>query len=452
MLLLSSCELLFNAYGKEDFSTSFVYFNDVFEYDLFIFENYELVSYPSNGIVSGARSFSNDILEFEFMNFDSNYPKFKLTNKSSESLSIIWDSCVFIDETGRSHKVFKSELRFVERDQPISPSVVIPSTHIIDYFVPVYAAQWEDNEWVVSDSIPKSSGKTIGLVFAINHRDSMDNYIFKFESYGRIVQRELTIPFAFVSKGSFIMGDRWNQSKYENSRPSHDVTLEYDFYIGKTEVTFDEYDSFCEVTGRTKPDDEGWGRGTRPVINVSWWDAIAYCNWLSEKNGVEAAYDELGNFLDKNGRITTDPSKVVGYRLPTEAEWEYAARGGNKSEGYRYSGSSNLEEVAWYMKNSYFMTHEVGLKKPNELGIYDMSGNVWEWCSDWECDYTHESQVNPYNHVPDKYSHRMMRGSTFADGASAFWDGSDSLLVDRGGLDSNTVWYFTGFRIARTVP
>jgi sulfatase modifying factor 1 len=109
------------------------------------------------------------------------------------------------------------------------------------------------------------------------------------------------------------------------------------------------------VTGKPYAEDE---KKKFPVINVSYNDAQEYCRWLSDKTGKH-------------------------YRLPTEAEWEYAARGGNKSRGYRYAGSDTIAKVAWYALNSGGTTHPVGLKQPNELGLYDMTGNVWEWCNDW---------------------------------------------------------------------
>ncbi|SSC12402.1 conserved exported protein of unknown function [Mesotoga infera] len=245
-----------------------------------------------------------------------------------------------------------------------------------------------------------------------------------------------------VEKGSFTMGDTWGDG-YSDEKPVHTVTFTYDFYIGKYEVTFEEYDIFCEATGRSKPSDNNWGRETRPVINVSWNDAVAYCNWLSEKEKLPKAYDSNGNLLDKDGRITTDPSKVVGYRLPTEAEWEYAARGGNKSRGYKFAGSDNVNDVAWYTSNSGSKTQEVGKKLPNELGIYDMSGNVWEWCSDWYVSYSSSAQTNSYN--SNNGSNRVYRSGSWVNIEAV------ARVAYRSFYTPTYTSHYLGFRICRTV-
>jgi len=251
-----------------------------------------------------------------------------------------------------------------------------------------------------------------------------------------------------VEKGSFTMGDTLGYG-YDWETPTHKVTLTYDFFMGKYEVTFNEYDAFCEATGRSEPKDEGWGRGIRPVINVSWWDAIAYCNWLSQKEGLPVAYrlegevDE-GQLLDSSGNLTTDITKVVGYRLPTEAEWEYVARGGNKSKSYKYSGSDNVNDVAWYASNSGGKTQEVGKKAPNELGLYGMSGNVWEFCSNWFGSYSSSAQTNPYNSTAGWL--RVPRGGGWNNDAAL------TRVACRGFIDPTLTYVNIGFRIARTVP
>jgi len=243
-----------------------------------------------------------------------------------------------------------------------------------------------------------------------------------------------------VEKGSFTMGDTWGDG-YSNEKPTHRVTFTYNFYMGKYEVTFDEYDAFCNATGLSKPKDENWGRGNRPVINVSWFDAIAYCNWLSDKENLPKAYDNNGNLLDKDGRVTTDPSKVVGYRLPTEAEWEYAARGGNKSKGYKYSGSNTVGDVAWYNSNSGSKTQEVGKKLPNELGIYDMSGSIWELCSDFYANYSSPEQTNPYS---SSGSRRVVRGGGWS------YNATFARVAYRYSYSPTYACSSLGFRIART--
>jgi len=245
------------------------------------------------------------------------------------------------------------------------------------------------------------------------------------------------------------MGEAWDDPEIEeesdDARPTHKVTFTYDFWLDKYETTFNEYDDFCEDTGRNKPSDEGWGRGTRPVINVSWWDAIAYCNWLSDREKFPRAYDREGNFLDRFGRITTDPSKVAGYRLPTEAEWEYAARGRGKGKDYRYSGSNDVNQVAWCANSveNYEKTQEVGKKAPNILGLYDMSGNVYEWCSGWWYKYTNSPKTNPYNGKNDS-SRIVCRGGSW------YTDEMYVRIPDRSCSDATSIDYEQGFRIART--
>ena len=266
----------------------------------------------------------------------------------------------------------------------------------------------------------------------------------------------------YVEGGSFVMGDTWGDGFY-NEKPTHRVELTYDFYVGKYPVTFEEYDRYCKETGATKPDDVGWGRGRRPVINVSWFDAIAYCDWLSDIEGLPRAYDNAGKLIDSRGSETIDTSEVKGYRLPTEAEWEYAARGGKKSRRNMYAGSNNPDEVAWYWQNSgdkhltgewdidriinknNCRTHQVGTKASNELGLYDMSGNVWEWCSDWYDSgyYAKSPTTNPYNYTPG--SDRVSRGGSWFD------DAAYARVANRVNFSPTFTSDSLGFRICRTV-
>jgi formylglycine-generating enzyme required for sulfatase activity len=193
----------------------------------------------------------------------------------------------------------------------------------------------------------------------------------------------------FVEVGTFVMGctddECWDDGKEE---PAHQVTLTNDYYIGKYEVTQKQWKA---VMG-TNP---SYFKGDNlPVENVSW--------------------DDIQRFIVKL-------NEMIGrnYRLPTEAEWEYAARGGNQNDEYKYSGSNNIDEVAWYGAysggNSSEITHPVGTKAPNKLGIYDMSGNVWEWCQDWYGDYTDAPQTNPQG--PAEGLNRVLRSGSWVSTA-----------------------------------
>jgi len=204
------------------------------------------------------------------------------------------------------------------------------------------------------------------------------------------------------------MGNIMSKGSIISDSPQHSVTLD-DYEIGKYEVTVKEYRLFCNLTGREMPVLEDSTADNHPITRITWYDAVEYCQWLSKETGAT-------------------------WRLPTEAEWEYAAKGGIKSENYLYSGSDYLDEVGAYNPSGImavedwengsissvtfllcdeppFMT--VGSKFPNELGIYDMSGNVREWCSDWyDSDYyKHSPEKNPQG--ADNGTEKVVRGGNW---------------------------------------
>lgn len=194
----------------------------------------------------------------------------------------------------------------------------------------------------------------------------------------------------------------------------------------------------------------GWGRGRRPVIGVSWFDAIAYCNWLSHQEGYPPAYNSQGRLLDHNGRPTTDITKVRGYRLPTESEWAYAAQGGHRMTFtgreklyFLFPGSNSISEVAWYKQNSGNKTQIVGQKKANQLGLYDMSGNVYEWCHDWYGRYTDRIKNDPIG--PTNGTERILRGGCYHN------DDAACRITYRNHTAPGDKYRNVGFRIARTI-
>ena len=195
--------------------------------------------------------------------------------------------------------------------------------------------------------------------------------------------KNLTANMVYVSGGTFTMGATSEQGSEadSNEKPTHSVTLS-SFYICKYEVT----QALWEAVMGSNP--SNWKGANLPVETVSW--------------------DDCQTFIRKVNALTGK-----NFRLPTEAEWEFAARGGNNSRGYKYAGSNNIETVAWYYGNSGSKTHAVGTKYPNELGIYDMSGNVWEWCQDWYDSYSSASQTNPTG--ASSGSHRVLRGGCWGD-------------------------------------
>jgi len=243
--------------------------------------------------------------------------------------------------------------------------------------------------------------------------------------------------FVFVQGGPYIMGSpasEYGRMEYEG--PQHQVTVS-SFYMSKFEVTQKEYQ---DVMGKVNFNKTG---EYLPVM-CNWNDAIEYCNKRSIKEGLTPCYRGSGD------NITCDWN-VNGYRLPTEAEWEYAAKGGNKDYIiYLYSGSNNPGAVAWYAihfkGDDCYVTgwpsgeRPVGQKAPNSLGIYDMSGNVSEWCWDWYGAYTNKAQTNP--HGPDFGEERINRGGGYGNS-------SRGIRSSRRGFDPPFSWVHHGFRVVR---
>lgn len=266
---------------------------------------------------------------------------------------------------------------------------------------------------------------------AFNDGDSINNENDKDKtSISPAEDKDLLKDMVLVEGGTFMMGSE--EGDYDEI-PVHKVELS-SFYIDKYEVTNEQFCEFLNAKGNQfeggaywlEIDDEDCniiqdksgkfkckpGLEKNPVIEISWYAASAYANWL-------------------------------GKRLPTEAEWEYAAKGGRKSKSYRFSGSNVAKEIAWYDANSDGQTFPVGTLKPNELGIYDMSGNVWEWVADWYSDdyYDNSPVKNPKG--PEKRDFRILRGGS--------WVSIDDQLrvTVRDYAYPHSTYYLNGFRCVK---
>ena len=185
--------------------------------------------------------------------------------------------------------------------------------------------------------------------------------------------------FVKVEGGTFLMGSPSSEQNRGDDERQHEVTVST-FYMQATEVTQAMYESIMGVNP------SAFKGPNRPVEKVTWNDVQEFIKKLNAKEG---------------GR----------YRLPTEAEWEYAARGGNRSKDFLYSGANDLNRVGWYDGNSGGQTHEVKGKQPNELGLYDLTGNVWEWCADWYGQYPYNGNINPKGPANGQY--RILRGGSW---------------------------------------
>lgn len=185
-----------------------------------------------------------------------------------------------------------------------------------------------------------------------------------------------------VPAGVFWMGSPVNKG-FDNEHPRHKVWLSA-YCLDRYPVTFDQYDRFCSATRRQKPDDGGLGRGKMPVMNISWYDAEAYCKW-------------------------------AGKRLPSEAEYEKAVRAGTGYDYFWGSDANQGGEYGWYLDNSLGKTHPVGSKKANPFGFYDIVGNLWEWCQDWYGDTYYADSPNKNPQGPASGQYKVLRGGSWTD-------------------------------------
>ena len=248
-----------------------------------------------------------------------------------------------------------------------------------------------------------------------------------------------------VQGGTFEMGDLYGEGS-GNARPVHTVTVS-SFYMGRHDVTFDEYDAFCAATGSVTLDDLGWGRGKMPVINVTWFEAVSYCNWLSAREGLNPCYAV-------NGTDVTCDFEASGYRLPTEAEWEYAARA--RGTKVRFGNGKEIADSAEMNFNAQVVTPfsvagsyrarstPVDAFRPNDLGLFDMAGNVWQWCWDWYDVAYYRKSAPSDPRGPASGAERVLRGGAWHNPADK------SRAMGRGYYNPNVRYADFGFRIVRS--
>ncbi|HOD55262.1 MAG TPA: formylglycine-generating enzyme family protein, partial [Candidatus Cloacimonadota bacterium] len=265
-----------------------------------------------------------------------------------------------------------------------------------------------------------------------------------------VVTASFTINMIIPENMAFVSGGTFSPNE-----GSYMVTLS-SYFIGKYEVTQAEWESVMtgNTNGISATPSYFSNHPTHPVECVSWYDILVYCNRRSILEGLTPCYAKDGDTNpDHWGFVPTQANtywnaitmnmSADGYRLPTEMEWEFAARGGNQSQNFTYSGSNTIEYVAWLYDNSSNMTQAVGSKAPNELGIFDMSGNVFEWCWDWIATYPSGSYTNPTTTISPYY--RTKRGGS--------WDVDESYCQVSNRCDGNIDDRYSnnGFRVVRRI-
>jgi len=293
-----------------------------------------------------------------------------------------------------------------------------------------------------SDFSDAASYPINGVTLSFSHNDAGSTYYYRVKTntgamdsgWSNVVEvtvstlwEEAGIEYVVIPGGTFRMGDIQGGGG-SDERPVHDVTLT-GFEMSATEITQWQYK---DVTGNNP----SYFRGTNlPVEQVSWYDAVKYCNRLSDAAGLDRCYDVSSWSCDYSKK---------GFRLPTEAEWEYACRAGTETKYYTGDRESDLAEAGWYSGNSGFKTHPVGgLKTSNAYGLYDMHGNEWEWCNDWYDSGYYLSSPSTDPTGPSTGSGRVLRGGSWS------YDASYCRSASRRRSHPTSASYSLGFRVVR---
>jgi len=323
----------------------------------------------------------------------------------------------------------KGEFVFYRREDPLSRDERAFQKAQADGTEQAYITYLEAfGAGTISGKYAKEAERALNEVIEISHWENLKKYPTKkgFESFIlrkngfseealALYQKTYGVPFpspnfgvftpnmVHIRGGLFQMGSELSK----NESPIHDVIV-HDFLLSSTTVSFDDFDAFCDDVGRDKPNDQGWGRGTLPVINIDWYNCLEYCNWLSKKENLEPVYNIDRTKVDpvpknqsgKKWLIRLD-REARGYRLPTEAEWEFAARtiGRTGGRNVRYGNGKNqansINMNCAFQNTTTKGTVSVSHFPPNGIGLFNMSGNVYEWCEDWYSLYNKKPRGNP---------------------------------------------------------
>ena len=354
---------------------------------------------------------------------------FVISPTSGESFTIGTNINIYVEAFDNDGTI--SEVRFYQNDNLLSTATSLP-----------YEYNW--------DTSSETAGSVILKTIAVDNEFGVTENTVSITLAGG----SITPTMVLVPAGSFDMGDYFGEGD-AHELPIHNVSLN-SYYIANAEVTQLEYETVMGVN----PSNPSYGFGDNYSVNyVSYYDIMVFCNIASNNAGLNPCYTILGSTDPADWGTVPSISNVDwdavvcdfsanGYRLPTEAEWEYAAKGGsNWADNLRYAGclnESELTDYAWYDANSSSTSHEIGTKLPNQLGIYDMSGNLWEWCFDWYGDVYYASSPGNNPSGPSSGSSRIIRGGSWYDSAVNLRSAS------RGNDIQNGRYHGIGFRLVRT--